>query len=70
MEDVAPLVAEGALPSNPEVQSPTVIIDDVLNDLAPEVGTAETYKVKEEEEGFSLTPEEDDNEEGNANNED
>lgn len=54
MEDVVPLTAQEGLPSTPEEQSPTLMIEGVLGDLALEVQTAEVREV-EEEDGSSST---------------
>lgn len=60
VEDVIPVLAEETIPSIPEEQSQTLIIEGELGNLAHEVETIEILEV-EEEEGSSL-PGKDDNE--------
>lgn len=49
-EDVVSLTAEEALPSMPDEQSPTLMIEGVLRELAPKVQVTEA-RVAEKEEG-------------------
>lgn len=62
--------AEKALPSVPEEQSPTLMIEGVFGVLTPEVGATEGRDIEEEEEVPSSTPGKDDNEGNEANDED
>lgn len=62
------LVAKEVLPSVPEEQSHTLMIEGVLGEFAPEVKAIEARNI-EEEEGSSSNPGKDDNEVNDANDE-
>lgn len=48
IEEVTPLAAEEALPSVPEKQSPTLMTEGMLGELAPEAEATEACGVEEE----------------------
>lgn len=69
MEYVIPLAAEEALSSIPENQSPTLMMEGVLNNLALDREIVAIPEVEEEERSSSM-PGKDENEGGDADDED
>lgn len=48
MEIVVPLAVENALPSMPEDQSPTLMNEGVMGDVAPKLEPSEVREIEEE----------------------
>lgn len=67
--EVAPLSVEEGFPDMLEVQSPTLIIQGVLGELALKEEAIEAHGIVEEEEGSSSTPDKEDTEDERATNE-